>query len=131
MEILVFIGVATIIIFGGIAIYAFLQIFDSKQRKERKEDAEWKAELAAGGHRRIPTPEEAILEALHEPRDGIYPIPFTDLRARAWWNCDISARMSDKAFWETLKRLESEGKVVRVMSATTTSDSLWALPSTE
>ena len=32
-------------------------------------------------------------------------------------------------FWEILKKLEAEGKVVRVADATEKSDSLWALPS--
>ena len=128
MEILVFIGAAVVIIFLGIAIYAFFQAFESKEQKERNE---WETELASGGNPRIPTPEEAILGALYERKDGIYPIPFTDLRLNAWWKCDISERMTDKVFWVTLKRLESEGKVVRVASATSTSDSLWALPSTE
>ena len=60
----------------------------------------------------------------------------TSLNRSVWFStllseCKQSNNFDPNEFWNTLLRLESEGKVVRVSDATTEHDSLWALPAAE
>ena len=51
-------------------------------------------------------------------------IPFPTLR----WECSVGERnFDDKEFWDTIKRLEREGKITRIADPTPTIGSLWVL----
>ena len=104
-----------------VLIGALYQI--NRPPKPKPWDGEWKLEDNT-------TPMETrILNALKKRITPLNPsVWFSGLR----WECRGSDDNFDQnEFYDTLLRLESEGKVVRVSDATTEHDSLWALPEGE
>ena len=104
-----------VVVLAVIGVGGFMLL--KPDRKE--EEPEWHAEVAQG---EPPSMEERILDILRKDSPKAFRIlRFDSLEKLTEWD----------EFWETLKSLEAEGKVVRVANATETSDSLWALPTEE
>ena len=107
--------------------YALYKIYKPSPQAEAEAEAEAEPPPWANERRTRDaasyTLEERIIETLSK---GFSPREFFVVRM-------YSTNSTDEydLFWEILKRLEAEGKVVRVADATETSDSLWALPTEE
>lgn len=104
-----------------VLIFAMWQI--SRPSKPKPWDGEWRLEDNT-------TPMETRILNTLEKR-------ITPHNRSMWFSglrlaCSYSDDSFDyNEFYDTLLRLESEGKVVRVSDATTEHDSLWALPKEE